>query len=306
MNPKLIPTELRDHLSELTGNELKVWMSHYLHTGDSEPTCHLSNETVAKETGLNVDTVKVCKKSLIAKGWLTRTGKAKRPRKAGGTWDVPVMSVELPWWKNFTAVDPPWWKFTVVENFHLEGSRFGSIPSFNDGPSFASNPNQERAEALRKAEKTEPEPKSHTEGALPPATPAGKKAAEPPTGNVPLPARVGVSGKPKLAKDGTPFPEGFDGWRNAARLYWLAGHDPDTDVDLRELTLELKNRLQVARMRDDTKACTEIAPALVAVEKAANGSGVPLPKQNRNSAPRERLSSAHRKEPSAPPPFDES
>lgn len=64
-----LPTDLRDHLSELTGNEYKIWTAYYLRTGH-DLTFHPSNETIEKDTGLTKRTVKTSKAGLRAKGRL--------------------------------------------------------------------------------------------------------------------------------------------------------------------------------------------------------------------------------------------
>ena len=92
---KPLPDDFIDHLTELTGNELKVWMYYYLRAND-DLLCHPSNETIAAKTELSERTVKVCKAALIQKGWLVYTGDYKQPRMAGGTYAVPIMEVRLP------------------------------------------------------------------------------------------------------------------------------------------------------------------------------------------------------------------
>src|ERR1035441_8596669 len=92
-----LPTDLRDHLGELTGNEYKVWTAYYLRTGDFDLTAHPSNQTIEQDTGLSNRTVKTSKAELISKGWLGYTGDYKQPRHAEGTYAVPVMEVRLPW-----------------------------------------------------------------------------------------------------------------------------------------------------------------------------------------------------------------
>ena len=99
-----LPTDLRDHLGELTGNEYKVWTAYYLRTGDFDLTAHPSNRTIEQDTGLSNRTVKTSKAGLISKGWLGYTGDYKQPRHAEGTYAVPVMEVRLPWRPNWSAV----------------------------------------------------------------------------------------------------------------------------------------------------------------------------------------------------------
>ena len=101
---KPLPTDLRDHLAELSGNEFKVWMAYYLRTGNFDLTSHPGNETIEEDTGICNDTVKTCKASLRAKGWLTYTGDYKQPRRPGGRFAVPVMEVKVPWRPDWSAV----------------------------------------------------------------------------------------------------------------------------------------------------------------------------------------------------------
>jgi hypothetical protein len=60
---KPLPTDLRDHLAELSGNEMKVWMAYYLRTGNYDLTSYPDNETIERDTGICHDTVKTCKSS---------------------------------------------------------------------------------------------------------------------------------------------------------------------------------------------------------------------------------------------------
>jgi hypothetical protein len=219
-NLRPLPTDLRDHLSELTGNEFKIWTAYYLRTGDHDLTSHPSNETIGKDTGLTNRTVKTSKAGLRAKGWLAYTGDYKQPRSAEGVYAVPVMEVRLPWrpdwsafvmdvntaYDAFTTVVQKMTHGTVVQNLHPEGSIvFGLGLDFSSlSPSTivrgAPHPLQEVGE--RKA-------KSKPENLKP--TPEPK-----PT---PTPAKV------RRAPDGTPWPEGFDSWpKNADRLVWLEAH----------------------------------------------------------------------------------
>ena len=89
MSVKPLPGDLLQHLHELTGNELKIWIYYYLRSGD-ELTCYSSNDTVESTTGLSLRTIKVCKRNLIARGWLHYTGDSMQPRN-GGQYAVPVL-----------------------------------------------------------------------------------------------------------------------------------------------------------------------------------------------------------------------
>jgi hypothetical protein len=222
-NLRPLPTDLRDHLSELTGNEYKVWTVYYLRTGDYDLTSHPSNETIGKDTGLTNRTVKTSKAGLRAKGWLAYTGDYKQPRSAEGVYAVPVMEVRLPWkpdwsavvmdvstaYDAFTTVVQKVTHGTVVQNLHPEGSiGFGvglgsdfssSSPStiVRGAPHPIVKEGERKTEAKSKPENLEPTPEPK------------------PT---PTPVKV------RCAPDGTPWPSGFDSWMNARRLRWLEAH----------------------------------------------------------------------------------
>jgi len=225
---KPLPTDLRDHLAELSGNEFKVWMAYYLRTGNFDLTSHPGNETIEEDTGICNDTVKTCKASLRAKGWLTYTGDYKQPRRPGGRFAVPVMEVKVPWRPDWSAVVTDVSMAydaitvvekithgTVVENFHPEGSCSGS-DSCSGSPSLSSSgtttlsdsnkgapPNgvresKEKIKSKSKPENLEPQPKPKFAPSMP---------------------------KPKgHGQDGTPYPEEFDDWSNLKRLNWLEAH----------------------------------------------------------------------------------
>jgi hypothetical protein len=76
---KMLPVELRDHLHELTGNELKVWMCIVLHS-DGNRESFPSNRVIMAETKLSHTTVAKAKQGLRAKCWLTS---AQRYRENG-------------------------------------------------------------------------------------------------------------------------------------------------------------------------------------------------------------------------------
>jgi hypothetical protein len=223
-----IPTDLRDHLSELTGNEYKVWTAYYLRTGDFGLRANPGNSTVEKDTGLSNRTVKTSKAGLIGKGWLGYTGDYKQPRQAEGTYAVPVMEVRLPWRSDWSAVvidfNMAYNTFqtvvqnlphgAVVQNLHPEGSDSGSIGLDLDSSSLhvrgASPPcgtSKDKIEAKSKPENLEPDPE-------PKPTPVMAMAK-------------GSDGQVKKARytpDGTPWPLLFNSWTNGERLNWLEAH----------------------------------------------------------------------------------
>jgi hypothetical protein len=222
-----LPTDLRNHLGELTGNEYKVWTAYYLRTGDFDLTAHPSNQTIEQDTGLSNRTVKTSKAELISKGWLGYTGDYKQPRHAEGTYAVPVMEVRLPWKPDWSAVvmdsSMAYDTFrtvvqnlphgTVVQNLHPEGYGSGSIGLGLDS-SF---------------------PSLHIRGAAPPCSSTSKEKIEAKPANLeptakPTPVMAmtekseGRVKKARFAPDGTPWPKYFNSWTNGERLEWLEAH----------------------------------------------------------------------------------
>lgn len=97
---KKLPTDMRDHLAELTGNELKVWLYLHLRTG-KEGTAFPSNQTIANAVGLNRETVKIAKKGLRSKGWSAKVMQRKRD---DGSFSTVVEKTSFPWQVS-TAAD---------------------------------------------------------------------------------------------------------------------------------------------------------------------------------------------------------
>ena len=87
-----VPHELRNHLHELTGSQLKVWLCHLLHE-DKNHTSFPSVPLIAKETGLDADTVGDAHKWLRENGWLKTVG--SRDSKTG-KFAVPVGTCAIP------------------------------------------------------------------------------------------------------------------------------------------------------------------------------------------------------------------
>jgi hypothetical protein len=85
--------ELRTHLHELSGSQLKVWVCHRLHEGP-EGTSYPSVSLIAKETGLDPDTVKNSRRYMRENGWL-RTISHKDS--VSGKFAVPVEQCTYPW-----------------------------------------------------------------------------------------------------------------------------------------------------------------------------------------------------------------
>lgn len=87
-----VPHELRKRLHELTGSQLKVWLCHLLHE-DKNHTSYPSVPLIAKETGLDADTVGDAHKWLRENGWLKTIG--SRDSKTG-KFAVPVGTCAIP------------------------------------------------------------------------------------------------------------------------------------------------------------------------------------------------------------------
>jgi hypothetical protein len=87
-----VPHELRNHLHELTGSQLKVWLCHLLHE-DKNHISFPSVPLIAKETGLDADTVGDAHKFLRENGWLKTVG--SRDAKTG-KFAVPVATCAIP------------------------------------------------------------------------------------------------------------------------------------------------------------------------------------------------------------------
>jgi hypothetical protein len=228
---KPLPTDLRDHLAELTGNELKVWMSYYLRTGNYDLISHPGNGTIERDTGICNDTVKTCKASLRAKGWLTYTGDYKQPRRPGGMFAVPVMEVRLPWRPDWSAVVTDvslaydamtvvekTTHGTVVENFHPEGSSSCS----NSGSSSLSSSCAATPSDSNKTESPKGVPQ-HNEKIEAKCKPANLEP-KPTPGGFHGQKTNGQAKKVRYAPDGTPWPKYFNSWTNGERLEWLEAH----------------------------------------------------------------------------------
>src|ERR1035438_7100237 len=231
-----LPTDLRDHLGELTGNEYKVWTTYYLRTGDFDLTAHPSNRTIEQDTRLSNRTVKISKAGLISKGWLGYTGDYKQPRHAQGTYAVPVREVRLPWrpdWSSvvmdssmaydtFRTVVQNLPHGTVVQNLHPEGYGSGSIGLGLDS-SFSSLRGRGAAPPCSNTskEKIEAKPPNLEPTAKPTPVVAMAEKSE------------GQAKKVRYAPDGTPWPNEFDSWTNGERLQWLGAHGwkQETGVD---------------------------------------------------------------------------
>jgi hypothetical protein len=111
---------LRNHLHELTGSQLKVWLCHRLHE-DKNATAFPSIHTIAKETGLDPTTVGTAHTWLRANGWL----KTLSYRSAeSGRFAVPVARCTYPWLKQETppSMGNPVSVESTVHGFSVDGS----------------------------------------------------------------------------------------------------------------------------------------------------------------------------------------
>jgi hypothetical protein len=84
---------LRKHLHEINGSQLKVWLCHRLHE-DKNGTSFPSISLIAKETGLDPDTVKDAHKYLRDNGWLKTVSYRDSQ---SGKFAVPVAKCTYPW-----------------------------------------------------------------------------------------------------------------------------------------------------------------------------------------------------------------
>jgi hypothetical protein len=274
---KPLPDDFIDHLTELTGNELKVWMYYYLRAND-DLLCHPSNETIAAKTELSERTVKTCKAALIQKGWLVYTGDYKQPRMAGGAYAVPIMEVRLPWLPDWIAVvraastaydayqgifgDPmtvvqKMTHGTVVQNLH-SGFGFGfdvglgldSVVAVAGAvPHLIIGEEEVRPPTSKEESKSKPEP---TPEPKPKATPTPVKGMV-----------MAQAPKVRLAPDGTPWPKDFDSWpKNADRLEWLVAHGYNPKGSKQGRVVEAASQETVKPVARDGKPTATATPLL--------------------------------------------
>jgi hypothetical protein len=294
---------LCERLQALTGNEIKVWLAYLRHADKLAGTAYLGNEAAAGETNLNVDTVKSCKRSLIAKNWLAYTGDAKQPRNPSRRFEVPVMQLlvageplsnfDIPAVvEKITHAEGAVVESAVDGNFPPEGYGSGSVSSFevtvsvNDIDNCDSLPKLENETQTKSKTKTTPDPAKGQ------SIPSDQKGLDT---KVPPPAAPTAKGKPKAAKDGTPYPDGFDkwgvdrtgtnwGWGNAARTCWLMIHDPNSglsDLDIHGEVVRLREEdsdIRVRKASDEQRmaasrslVAAEFIWQLVQKEAAAKG-----------------------------------
>jgi hypothetical protein len=191
--------ELRDHLTELTGNELKLWTYIYHH---DENTAYAANETLGKCTRLAVRTIKVCKRRLRKKGWLVTVGFV--PARNGGEYPVPIEKAVMPWVaagqvQNLHSAESSQGQELhpgQVQNLHPEVSYCSSVsvcPSVSSSSTAGICSSPSAPAERREDQSGNQEPSNHKP-------------------------------KPKAAPDGTPWPDSFDSWPNRQRLLWLASH----------------------------------------------------------------------------------
>jgi hypothetical protein len=303
-----IPTDFRDHLSELTGNNLKVWLHFYCSTGD-DLTSYLSNETIATYTGLSVGTVKACKRRLVAKGWMVYTGDAIQPRDRRGQFDVPVMELRLPWRPEWiVTVGAVAEAYEAVQALHHEEQGIQLAPSHRGAksvpPSVVQNLPPEGSDSCSGSDLCSgsysfsvSSTGSCSQLLIPPHGGKAKKQNIKPQTKT----NSKTNSKTKTAKDGTSWPHGFDAWRPVHRTIWLDEHDPGSPrfVGNGQIALEPECRSATAcdvcgREMDDLskKPCIQCEPESEAYDAAGLGartSGVAKPnkKQDRRTDPDE-------------------
>lgn len=196
----------------------QLWMIYYTHernTGES----WMSLSLIEAKWGKDVKTILKWQRWLKANGWLVETGetaadkygdKATRgshqvkvvrvddPKRGATTGNIPVAKAgdllanpttgKLP--EVVTTGESP----VKVSCSSSVSSSVSSSPSASGSDSASSSSTctgQSHPPAEEKKEKENPEPKTK---------------------------------KPKTAEDGTPYPEGFDAWKNAHRIEWLDRH----------------------------------------------------------------------------------
>jgi hypothetical protein len=119
---KLVPVELREHLHELTGNELKVWLCVYLHT-DKSVEGFPSNELIMEETGISERTLVTVKQGLRKKAWFAKSTQRYRDN---GSLSTMSEKVALPTCKTCTyipatiaPISPQELPLSSVQDLHL-------------------------------------------------------------------------------------------------------------------------------------------------------------------------------------------
>jgi len=95
--------QLRNHLHELSGTELKVWLCHKLHEG-AEGQSFPSLGLIAKECGIHPNTVSAAHTSLRTKGWLETV---RYRNSTGDRFAVPVSRCTYPFVHTNTAHRKP-------------------------------------------------------------------------------------------------------------------------------------------------------------------------------------------------------
>jgi len=243
-----LPSDFRNHLSEMSGNELKVWMAYFLSAGD-EFSAHLSNETIEVYTGISVRTIKCCKRRLVLKGWLVYTGETKKTWDKRGQFKVNVMELHLPW--------RPEWKVTVAEYAEVadvveslkaeaESTVVQNLP--HGEPSMESIPYHRGANIAPPSvvQSLHPEGYGSSYGSGSDFSSSshsginvkvnlnacseenGLKATTKPEEKTKTNGACVLvrEPKPRAAKEGTPWPEDCNSWPNTKRVEWLLAHDP--------------------------------------------------------------------------------
>jgi hypothetical protein len=230
MNKILDPT--RKGLLKLHGNALKIWMAHWMHENIHDKSWP-SIPSLMAETELSHNTVEKWRSWLVRNGWLEKTGKHPIPDNNGYTPEVTAKDgskvdvMEADWGVadmpqtcgkdtanlqdskplDAPAPPPPPQKLGSSQvlppqklgdkGFVLGSVVFGSIPALGIHGSSAKS-----------------------------GAPLGKMDGEQTTTKTAEPTAplVTGNGRVKASPDGTPYPEGFNSWRNEARIEWLMAH----------------------------------------------------------------------------------
>jgi hypothetical protein len=220
-----LPDDLLSRLPEVSGNELKVWMFHFLLSNQSpDLQCSPSNDDIAAGTGLSERTVKVSKRNLIKKDWLQRTGQYRPAKKGDCLHPVPIMEAvvgqNLPEGQNLPPISRG---KNCPQVVLFSGSMFSGSPVSPSPPSSAFQVSQ-WGEGGGLVAAAPPYKILKSKAMVEEKERENRKPLEPKAEPKPTPTPP----KPELrvihAPDGTRCPKEWDTWKNADRLYWLEAH----------------------------------------------------------------------------------
>jgi hypothetical protein len=215
---KLLDCE-RTAILGLPSGAVHLWLCYYMHESEGGESW-LSQGTIMRVTGMSKPTVIKWQRYLLSHGWLVSTGESaaqKYTNATHGAHRVPVVRVDDPTSGGKESLPP--------KNF-TQGSCSGSgcasaFESESSSKSDAVSHHCLTEDQNSNKQTKNPEPK-------PAPVQAASPVAQPPLAVQPSLTRNGSRPplRPKLAPDGTPYPAGFNKWKNAERLTWLTEHTP--------------------------------------------------------------------------------